>query len=238
MTRLFAKLLAALALLAAFPATAQPVDTGHLMAELVARDRSVAPGATTYVALRQEIDKGWHTYWRNSGDSGEATSIQWTLPEGWTAGDIVWATPHRQPTGPLMNYGYQGEVLLPVPITVPADARPGETVTLKAAATFLVCEEICVPEQAELTISLPVKDGLAEPDPKWGAAIAKALATAPAPAGLSGAFQKTAEGALALAITRRRAEGAPISPTPIFSPSIPPPSITPSPRRSNAVRRA
>jgi thiol:disulfide interchange protein len=208
MIRLFAKLLATLALLTAFPAMAQPVDTGHLEAELVARDQSIAPGATTYVALRQKIDKGWHTYWRNSGDSGEATRIEWTLPEGWTAGEIVWPAPHRQPTGPLMNYGYQGEVLLPVPITAPASARSGDTVTLKAAASFLVCEEICVPEDAVLTLSLPVRDGLAEQNPVWGPAIAKTLAAAPAPAGFTALFQKTPGGALALAITGESLKGA------------------------------
>jgi thiol:disulfide interchange protein DsbD len=200
MKRLLAILLAALALAGAAPAVAAPVDTGHLETELVGRDLSVAPGATTYVALRQKIDKGWHTYWRNSGDSGEATRIQWTLPAGWRAGDIVWPAPHRQPTGPLMNYGYQGEVLLPVPVTAPADARPGQIVTLTAAATFLVCEEICVPEQATLTFSLPVKEGLAEPDPQWGRKVAEALAAAPAPAGLTGVFARQGP-VVALAIT-------------------------------------
>jgi thiol:disulfide interchange protein DsbD len=200
MKRLLAILLAALAVTGAAPAVAAPVDTGHLEAELVGRDLSVAPGATTYVALRQKIDKGWHTYWRNSGDSGEATRIQWTLPAGWRAGDIVWPAPHRQPTGPLMNYGYQGEVLLPVPVTAPADARPGQIVTLTAAATFLVCEEICVPEQATLTFSLPVKEGLAEPDPQWGRKVAEALAAAPAPSGLTGVFAQQGP-VVALAIT-------------------------------------
>jgi thiol:disulfide interchange protein DsbD len=200
MKRLLAILLAALAVTGAAPAVAAPVDTGHLEAELVGRDLSVAPGATTYVALRQKIDKGWHTYWRNSGDSGEATRIQWTLPAGWRAGDIVWPAPHRQPTGPLMNYGYQGEVLLPVPVTAPADARPGQIVTLTAAATFLVCEEICVPEQATLTFSQPVKEGLAEPDPQWGRKVAEALAAAPAPSGLTGVFAQQGP-VVALAIT-------------------------------------
>ena len=175
MKRLFAKVLAALAVLLAAPAVAQPVDTGHLVAELVARDASIAPGATTYVAVRQKIDKGWHTYWRNSGDSGQATTVAWTLPPGWKAGDIVWPAPERQPTGPLMNYGYKDEVLLPIPVTAPAGARAGETVTLKAVANFLVCEEICIPEQAELTLSLPVADGLAKPDPRWGDAIAATM---------------------------------------------------------------
>ena len=107
---------------------------------------------------------------------GQATDITWTLPEGWKAGEVVWATPHRQKIGPLMNYGYQDQVLLPVPLTVPASAKAGEKVTLKAHANFLVCEEICIPEQADLSITLPVADGLAAPDPRWGAAVAKALA--------------------------------------------------------------
>ncbi|WP_312160999.1 protein-disulfide reductase DsbD domain-containing protein [Phenylobacterium sp.] len=207
MTRLLAKLLAAFTLVWALPAAAQPVDTGHLVAELVARDQSIAPGATTYVALRQKIDKGWHTYWRNSGDSGEATRIAWTLPGGWTAGDIVWPAPRRQPTGPLMNYGYQDEVLLPAPITAPASARPGEVVTLRAQASFLVCEEICVPEDATLTLTLPVAEGLAEPNPQWSGPIARTLAAAPAPAGLAGAFARQGP-VLALAVTGEALKGA------------------------------
>jgi thiol:disulfide interchange protein DsbD len=210
MKRLLANALAALALLAGGPALAQAVDTGHIEAELVARDASVTPGATTYVALRQKIDQGWHTYWRNSGDSGQATDITWTLPAGWTAGDIVWPTPHRQKIGPLMNYGYQGEVLLPVPLTVPASARRGESVTLKAHADFLVCEQICVPEQADLSITLPVADGAAPPDQKWGAAVSRTLAQAPKPAGLAAAFAKGPE-KLTLAIAGAPLKGADFS---------------------------
>ena len=206
MARCLAFLITVLALAAA-PALAAPVDTGHLTAELVPQTQGVAPGQTTHVALRQQIDKGWHTYWRNSGDSGEPTQIAWTLPAGWQAGDIVWAPPSRQPTGPLMNYGYSGEVLLPVAITAPADARPGETVTLKAHASFLVCEEICVPEDAELTLSLPVTAGAAPPDPKWGRPIAAALAAAPRPAGLNAAFERSGE-ALKLAVTGSPLKGA------------------------------
>lgn len=203
MARLLAFLITLLAL-AAGPALAAPVDTGHLTAELVPQTQGIAPGQTTHVALRQKIDKGWHTYWRNSGDSGEPTQIAWTLPAGWTAGDIVWAAPSRQPTGPLMNYGYSDEVLLPVAVTAPADARPGEVVTLKAHASFLVCEEICVPEDAQLTLDLPITAGPAPAHPKWGRPIAQALAAAPRPAGLTAAFERSGE-ALKLAVT-----GAPL----------------------------
>jgi thiol:disulfide interchange protein DsbD len=187
MVRYLAGLLAALAL--AIPAHAAPVDTGHLVADLAAERQGIAPGETIHVVLSQTIDKGWHTYWRNSGDSGEATRIAWTLPAGWTAGDFVWAPPHRLPVGPLVNYGYSGTVLLPMALTAPKAAKAGETVTLKAAASFLVCEEICVPEDAVLTLELPVTAGPAPADPKWGPRIAAALAAAPRPAALTAAFQ-------------------------------------------------
>jgi thiol:disulfide interchange protein DsbD len=206
MTRIIANLLAALGLAFALaaPVAAQPADAGHLTAELVPQTRGVAPGQTVYVALRQKIDKGWHTYWRNPGDSGEATRIVWTLPAGWTAGDIVWPTPSLQPTGPLMNYGYGGEVLLPVPVTAPADARPGRTVVLKAAAAFLVCQEICIPQDAALQIALPVTATPPAQDSKWGPRIARVLAAAPRPAGLAATFSPKGSG-VALAVT-----GAPL----------------------------
>src|ERR1044072_6028206 len=111
-------------------ARAQPVNTGHLQAELVSEAQGIAPGQTIHIALRQKIQKDWHTYWRNAGDSGEATKITWQLPPGFTASDFTWPTPRRLPVGPLVNYGYEGEVLLPVAITAPAAAPPGQTGTL------------------------------------------------------------------------------------------------------------
>ena len=208
MMRFLAGLFMALAFVA--PAAAQPVDTGHLEAELVAQARGIAPGQTIHVALRQKIDDGWHTYWRNAGDSGEATRIEWTLPPGWTAGEFVWPTPHRLPVGPLVNYGYEGEVLLPMALTAPADAQPGATATLKGKAYFLVCEEICIPEEAELQLALPVVAAPAPADPKWGAVIGKALAAAPKPAGLTAAFEKRGP-LLALAVTGAPLKGADVA---------------------------
>ncbi|MES2033163.1 MAG: protein-disulfide reductase DsbD domain-containing protein [Pseudomonadota bacterium] len=204
MTRLLAALAVLFALTLPGAASAKPVNTGHLEAELVSQETAAIPGGTVYVALRQKIDKGWHTYWRNPGDSGEPTKIKWTLPAGWTAGDIVWPTPHRMPIGPLLNYGYTDEVLLPSPIAVPATAKPGETVTIKADVVFLVCEEICVPEEATLTLALPVA-AEARHDPSWGEKIARTLAEAPKPAGLTAAFQPTGE-TVKLAVT-----GAPLT---------------------------
>ena len=203
MPRLLALIFGLLALAGA--ARAAPVDTGHLTAELIAQTDGVQPGGSTWVALRQKIDKGWHTYWRNSGDSGEATKIGWTLPAGWQAGDFVWATPHRLPVGPLVNYGYSDEVLLPVKLTAPANARPGQTVTLKAAAAFLVCAEICIPEDAVLELTLPVTAAAPPPNDRWNGPIQAALNAAPKPAALTAAFDRGNAG-LSLAVT-----GAPLA---------------------------
>jgi thiol:disulfide interchange protein DsbD len=203
--RFWAALLMALMLAPA--AAAQPVNTGHLEAELVSAAQGVAPGQTIHVALRQKIQDGWHTYWRNPGDSGEPTKVAWTLPAGWSAGEFVWAAPKRLPFGPLVNYGYEGEVLLPLTLTAPANAQPGQTATVRGEATFLVCAEICVPENAVLTLSLPVTAAPAAADGKWGPRIDAALRAAPKPAGLTAAFAKSNAG-LALAVTGSPLRGA------------------------------
>ena len=193
---------------------AGPVRTGHLEAQLVPETTGVAPGGLAYVAIRQDIAKGWHTYWRNPGDSGEATSAKWSPPPGWSVGDWVWPAPQRLPLGPLMNYGYTGQVLLPVALNVPGDAKPGTTQTLKADVTFLVCADICVPEEAKLKIDLPVVSGAPLVDPKWGAAIDKTLAGAPKPSGLEAAVAWAGEGAdrvLKLGVTGDALKGVDLS---------------------------
>lgn len=191
-----------LALMALFapPAQAAAVDTGHLQAELIAQTQAIAPGQTIQVALRQEIDKGWHTYWRNPGDSGEATKITWTLPPGWSVGDFVWQAPQPYPVGPLVNYGYSGEVLLPMALTAPADAPVGQPVTLRARADFLVCEDICIPESAELELTLRVQAQAADAAGRWAAPIARALEAAPRRADLTARFDNGDQG-LKLAVT-------------------------------------
>jgi len=204
--RPFAALLG-LFLLAA-PATAAPVQAQHLTADLVAQTASAAPGSTLWVALTQKIDKGWHTYWRNPGDAGEPTRIKWTLPPRASAGDFVWAAPKRLPVGPIMNYGYEGDVVLPVPIKVPADARPGQTLALKADVAFLVCADVCVPADASLTLTVPIAAAPGPKDPTGGALIDAALAAAPKPQGLTATFQAS-PAAMRLAVAGAPLAGAP-----------------------------
>lgn len=131
-------------------------EAPKVRAELVAEHTAVIPGETLNIGVLQHIAKGWHTYWRNPGDSGLATEIKWELPTGASVSEILWPTPQRQQYGDLMNYGYSDQVLLPVKIKLPDDIRQGDTITVKARADWLACADICIPEGADLTLTLPV----------------------------------------------------------------------------------
>lgn len=176
--RLHCLILASLFACIGATALAAPVRTPHVEAELVSERTALVPGAATTVALRLKMAEGWHTYWQNPGDSGLPTTLTWTLPPGMSAGAIQWPAPHALPAGPLVNFGYEGEVLLLTDVQVPAGARIGEPLTLKAKAEWLVCRETCIPEEADLELALPVSDR-ADPYPQWGQAIAATRAALP-----------------------------------------------------------
>ncbi len=201
-------LIAALAGLVLLTAAGAVQKNGHVEVALESQTSAVAPGSTAYLAIRETIQPHWHTYWRNAGDSGEPTSIKWTLPAAWRAGEIVWPAPHRQATGPLVNYVFDDTVRLPVPVEIPADAKPGSTAAIKAHVDYLVCADVCVPESADLALDLPVTAGSPAPDPDHGRAIADTLAAAPKPAGLEARWSKAADGALKLAVTGAPLKGA------------------------------
>ena len=174
-------LLAAATMLAALwaaPVLAQPVRTDNVEAELHSARAAIAPGERFTIVLRQAIREHWHTYWRNPGDSGEPTQLSWALPRGYQAGPIQWPAPEAIPFDILVNYGYSGEVLFPVEMTAPATARVGQRVTLTAEAYWLVCSDICIPEEAALTLTLPVA-AQGRDDPQWAPRIAAALADLP-----------------------------------------------------------
>ncbi len=161
-------------------AFAAPVKTAQVEAELIAEKTALVPGQPTTVALRLKIAGGWHTYWRNPGDTGLPTTLAWTLPSGVAASAIEWPAPHALPVGPLVNYGYENEALHLVTLTTVPEFAPGREATLAAKAEWLVCRETCFPESADLTLTLPVAS-TAEPDPRFGKAIAAARAALPQP---------------------------------------------------------
>jgi len=150
-----AALAAPLLALAALPGAS--VTTPQVRAELLVQaPDGVTPGKPLWLGLKIEHQPDWHTYWKNPGDSGLPTSLEWTLSGGAAAGDIEWPTPKKLPIGPLLNYGYEGTVLLPVPVTVPA-GYAAERLDVKLHAEWLVCREVCIPQSGDFALSVPAR---------------------------------------------------------------------------------
>lgn len=137
------------------------VTTPYVRAELLAHaPQGVAPGQPLWLGLQITHQPEWHTYWKNPGDSGLPTDFAWTLPAGLDAGEITWPLPRKIPIGTLANYGYEGTVLLPVPVTVASTFAPGplaQDVTVRLRASWLVCRKECIPEEGEFSLALPIK---------------------------------------------------------------------------------
>ena len=176
LTRLFVA--ATLLALAVAAARAAPVRTEHVEAELVSERTALVPGQPLTVALRLAMQRGWHTYWRNPGDSGLPTTLAWKLPQGLSAGPIQWPVPQALPVGPLMNFGYEGEAFLLTEVTAASGLADSKLVTLTGRADWLVCKEICIPEGADLALTLPVAS-VSDADPRWAAPISSARGALP-----------------------------------------------------------
>jgi len=201
MFRSFAALCTALLLAQASLAFTPPADEPrHVEAQLVNETTALLRGGDTSVALMLTPEPGWHTYWSNPGDSGLATKVEWTLPEGVSASAIQWPAPHPAPLGDLTNYGYDSETLHLVSISVPADWPLSTPLTLKAKAKWLVCKDVCIPGSAELALTLPVADSV-QPDAAHTARFERdrALLPQPLPASASAHFA-IADGAFSLAL--------------------------------------
>jgi thiol:disulfide interchange protein DsbD len=185
----------------ASPTDARPAEP-KVRVELVSESRSVQPGGAIWVGLRQRIKPGWHTYWINPGDSGEPPTIDWTLPAGFEAGSIEWPHPERIPVGPVMSFGYSDEVVLLTRITAPAELAAGSRVTMQGQASWLVCEKICIPEEARVTLTLPVVAEKPLPDPRGAGLIARARGAVPTPSPWAASFSTTPD-SVALSIAAR-----------------------------------
>jgi len=172
----------AAAALALFAACAGAAPDSNVKARLISEVRSISPGASFRVALEFDIREGWHTYWRNPGDSGKPTTLNWSLPPGFAAGPILWTAPHRFELPPLVNFGYAGHAMHVVKIDAPKDLKPGTTVELRANANWLVCADVCIPESADVQIKLPVTTSPGAIDIKQAALFAGADREMPVPA--------------------------------------------------------
>ena len=156
-SRRFSIALAVLLLSFAFAGTApaQSFAAAHAKVSLISENNSLQPGQTAWVGVLFDLEKGWHIYWVNPGDSGERPKIQWQLPAGFQTKEIRWPTPVRLGTGTVIDYGYEGRVLLPVPMQVPADYKSGKPVMLSADIRYLICREVCIPAKAQASLAIP-----------------------------------------------------------------------------------
>lgn len=150
-------------------ALAQPVHATHLTVELVTETSTIAPDHDFLAGLHFVLDKGWHIYWINAGDAGEPPRVDWQLPSGITAGSLQFPAPQRLPLGPLMDFGYENEVLLPVPMRADGSLKPGAKENLRGHLHFLVCSNVCIPGKADLAHSVTVATQPGTPDPQTAA---------------------------------------------------------------------
>lgn len=183
------------------------VSTDQVRAELMVHaPQGIEAGKTIWVGLQLAHQPQWHTYWKNSGDSGLPTVLQWALPPGVTAGDIAWPLPHKIPLGTLANYGYEGTVLLPVPLTISPGFKPSllsPDLVVKLKASWLVCRQECIPQDGEFELRIPTKSSSAFNAAAFEAAFAaqpKPLST-PAGGASAGSRIEIAGRAIKLTIT-------------------------------------
>ena len=133
------------------------VTTDQVRAELLAwAPDGIEPGKQVWLGLRLDHQPEWHTYWKNSGDSGLPTVLEWQLPAGIRAGDIAWPTPKKILIGTLANYGYENTILLPVPVTVGPNFT-GSQLNVQLKAVWLICRKECIPQEGEFALTIPVK---------------------------------------------------------------------------------
>lgn len=152
----------------------------QVRASLVSPQTSIQPGEPFTVALRLNHDPTWHTYWINPG-TGYPTTLKWDLPPGWTASEIRWPAPIviKDRIGNIIGNGYEHIAYLPVEITPPADLQPGSPVILRALAEWLMCADVCIPGESQVSLELPVSADPPQPSSGAGAEAAATVASLP-----------------------------------------------------------
>jgi DsbC/DsbD-like thiol-disulfide interchange protein len=148
-----------LILVSTFPlgARASAASIPHGTVDLVAESQWITPGSQTYFGLNFQIEKGWHIYWVNPGDSGQPPRVEWLLPAGLSAGELEWPAPRRLGTSTIVDFGYDDVVTLLVPIRASSTLPTNQAAQLGAKLRVLVCREICIPGKAQISLTLPIK---------------------------------------------------------------------------------
>lgn len=126
----------------------------HTTVALLSDRAAIVPGERMWIGLRFQMEKGWHIYWVNPGDSGEPPKVRWQLPEGFHAGPIEWPTPQRLTAPSIVDYGYENEALLMAPLRAPTQLKRSASIPLAANVNWLVCKDICIPAKARVALTL------------------------------------------------------------------------------------
>ncbi len=155
-------------------AAAEPQNDSHVQASIHSESQSITPGRPFWVAVRLAMQDGWHVYWKNQGDSGLPTKIEWRLPEGFTADPLLWPAPRKFGDSNVTNYGYDSEAIFLCKISPPALLKDGETASIKASVQWMECADVCVPGKADLSLMLPVTNAPSGKDPQQAETFARA----------------------------------------------------------------
>ena len=144
------KIFLACSLFLSILAASNPVETGHAKASLITNLQD-SQQESFYIAVRLEMQEGWHTYWENPGDSGSPFNAKWNVVQGVIVENVEWPTPVTIPYPPLMTFGYEGDVVLPFKVFRAIDS---DLSAISVDFDFLICADICIPEKASLTLDL------------------------------------------------------------------------------------
>ena len=142
--------------------TANPIRSEHITVSLLSEFKSVGAGQTVWIAWQLSPDPHWHTYWKNPGDSGKPTTVEWFLPEGSVMSVLKWPYPKTFQVGPVVNYGYDQNVLLMSELTIPGRMLNTGAFPIEGEASWLVCEEVCIPGKARIKLDIPLSDSRIE----------------------------------------------------------------------------
>ena len=167
------------------PGPGGPYGDGHARLRLLSEETSLVPGDTLHLGVSFEIEPGWHLYWNGRNDTGLPISVELRLPEGYTAGDILWPAPERHLSpGNILDHVYHDEVTLIVPVAVPQDATPGRAVRISALVNWLVCKDVCLPAHAEVSVTVPPRRPDPDAAPRFEAARSRLPRPLPPDAGI------------------------------------------------------
>ena len=177
-----ALVLAAALLLCKVNVQAAGIPIPHGTVELVTESQWIEPGHELHVGLHFQLEKGWHIYWRNPGDSGEPPRVTWQAPAGLTPGEMQWPAPRRLGTSSIVDFGYEDAVTLIVPVHADSGLAVQPSVQLGAQIKVLVCREMCIPGKAQVSLTLPIRSQTPAPDDHARELFAAARKSLPQPA--------------------------------------------------------